>query len=103
MEIFYKIIMGLFLATILPQFIKIATDVKKTKKITFSHLFIDGGMPSSHSSFVAALSTAVVMTEQISILTLITLAFAAIVIRDSFGIRLEVGKQKKILEKHFKR
>lgn len=91
--------MGLFLATILPQFIKIATDVKKTKKITFSHLFIDGGMPSSHSSFVAALSTAVVMTEQISILTLITLAFAAIVIRDSFGIRLEVGKQKKILEK----
>lgn len=99
MEVIYKIVIGLILATILPQFIKIITEVSKTGRLEFSHLFLDGGMPSSHSSFVAALSTAVVMAEGITMLTLITLAFSAVIIRDSFGIRLEVGKQKKILEK----
>tara|TARA_Y100000034_G_scaffold70946_1_gene85519 strand:- start:1429 stop:1845 length:417 start_codon:yes stop_codon:yes gene_type:complete len=99
MDIFYKILIGLILATFFPQTIKIITEIIKTKKLQLSHFFIDGGMPSSHSSFVSALSTAMLMTQGTSILTLITLAFSAIIIRDSFGIRLEVGKQKKLLEK----
>jgi len=99
MEVIYKIIIGLVLVIVLPQLIKIITETSKTKKLEFSYLFIDGGMPSSHSSFVSALSTAIVMAEGITILSLITLAFSAVIIRDSFGIRLEVGKQKKILEK----
>jgi len=99
MEVIYKIIIGLILAIVLPQLIKIITEVSKTKKLELSHFFLNGGMPSSHSSFVSALSTAIVMVEGINILSLITLAFSSVIIRDSFGIRLEVGKQKKILEK----
>ncbi len=99
MDIFYKIIIGLILATFFPQTIKTITEIIKTKKISLSHFFTDGGMPSSHSSFVSALSTAMIMTQGTSIITLITLAFSAVIIRDSLGIRLEVGKQKKILEK----
>jgi hypothetical protein len=99
MDIFYKIIMGLILATFFPQTIKTVKEIIKTKKITLSHFFTNGGMPSSHSSFVSALSTAMLMIQGTTILTLITLAFSAIIIRDSFGIRLEVGKQKKLLEK----
>jgi uncharacterized protein len=99
MEVIYQIIGGLVLAIVLPQFIKVITEVSKTKRLEFSHLFIDGGMPSSHSSFVSALSTAMVIVEGITMLTLITLAFSSVIIRDSFGIRLEVGKQKKILER----
>jgi len=97
---FYKIIIGLALAALLPQIIKIITESIKSKQFRLSYFFLDGGMPSSHSSFVAALTVGMVMTQGItSMLTLMALAFSSIVIRDSCGIRLEVGKQKKILEK----
>ncbi len=99
MEVFYKIFIGLILATFFPQTIKTITEIIKTKRISLSHLFIDGGMPSSHSSFVSALSTAMLLTEKLSMITLVTLAFSAIVIRDSLGVRLEVEKQKKIFKK----
>ena len=71
----------------------------KSKKFEFSYFFLNGGMPSSHSSFVSALSTAIILTQGLSPITLVTLAIASVIVRDSFGIRLEVGKQKKILEK----
>ena len=96
---FYKIAFGLILAMFIPQLIKIITETTKNKKFKFSYFFLDGGMPSSHSSFVAALSTSIILTQGFSAITLVTLAISSVIIRDSFGIRLEVGKQKKILEK----
>ena len=96
---FYLMATGLILAMFIPQLIKIITETTKNKKFEFSYFFLDGGMPSSHSSFVAALSTAIVLTQGNSVITLVTLAISSVIIRDSFGIRLEVGKQKKILEK----
>ncbi len=96
---FYTIALGLVLAMFIPQCIKIITETTKNKKFEFSYFFLDGGMPSSHSSFVAALSTAIILTQGLSVITLVTLAISSVIIRDSFGIRLEVGKQKKILEK----
>ena len=74
-------------------------EIIKTRKLSLSQLFVDGGMPSSHSSFVSALSTAMLLTEKLSMLSLVTIAFSAIVIRDSLGVRLEVEKQKKIFKK----
>lgn len=97
---FYKIIIGLSLAALFPQIIKIITESIKSKQFRLSYFFLDGGMPSSHSSFVAALTMGMIMTQGLTnMLTLLALAFSSIVIRDSCGIRLEVGKQKKILEK----
>ncbi len=100
MDTYYKIILGLILSALLPQLIKLTTETIKTKDFRLSYFFLDGGMPSSHSSFVSALSTAIILQEGLySMLTLVTLAFSFVVIRDACGIRLEVGKQKKILEK----
>ncbi|MBT3416492.1 divergent PAP2 family protein [Candidatus Woesearchaeota archaeon] len=96
---FYKIFLGLILAMAIPQLIKIITEIIKHKKFEFSYFFLDGGMPSSHSSFVSALSVAIFLTNGLSPISLVTLAISSIIIRDSFGIRLEVGKQKRILEK----
>ena len=96
---FYLMATGLILAMFIPQLIKIITETTKNKKFEFSYFFLDGGMPSSHSSSVAALSTAIGLTQGYSVITLVTLAISSVIIRDSFGIRLEVGKQKKILEK----
>jgi len=96
---FYKIFIGLILAMSIPQLIKIITEIIRHKKFEFSYFFLDGGMPSSHASFVSALSVAIFLTNGLAPISLVTLAISSIIIRDSFGIRLEVGKQKRILEK----
>ncbi len=101
MEDLYLITMGLILAILIPQSIKTITTIIKTRKLTLSSLFVNGGMPSSHSSFVAALSTAILITQKFSMLSIVVLAFSLIIIRDSFGIRLEVEKQKKIFRKMY--
>jgi hypothetical protein len=66
-----------------------------------------GGMPSSHSASVAALSTAVGLQEGFgSALFGVTLYFSLIVMYDAAGLRRAAGKQaavlNRLIESHFK-
>ncbi len=59
-----------------------------------------GGMPSSHSSTVVALTTACAFTRGVaSPLFAICTIFAIVVMHDAAGVRLETGKQAVILNK----
>ena len=65
-----------------------------------------GGMPSSHSASVAALSTAVGLQEGYgSALFAVTLYFSLIVMYDAAGLRRAAGKQaavlNRLIERHF--
>jgi acid phosphatase family membrane protein YuiD len=65
-----------------------------------------GGMPSSHSASVAALSTAVGLQEGFgSALFGITLYFSLIVMYDAAGLRRAAGRQaavlNRLIERHF--
>ena len=65
-----------------------------------------GGMPSSHSAAVAALSTAVGLQEGFrSALFGVTLYFSLIVMYDAAGLRRAAGRQARVLnrliESHF--
>ncbi|WKC75818.1 divergent PAP2 family protein [Borreliella valaisiana] len=86
------------------QVIKYGIQTVKTRKLklTPAHLlkkiFLEtGGMPSSHSSTVTALSTSIALTEGIGTNFIIALAFALITIRDSFGVRYMSGVQAEYL------
>ena len=60
-------------------------DRSVVKKKAFFEL---GGMPSSHSAFVSALSTSVGLTEDFSsTIFLVTLGFSALIIHDAVHIR----------------
>jgi len=66
-----------------------------------------GGMPSSHSASVAALSTAVGLQEGFtSLLFGVTLYFSLIVMYDAAGLRRNAGRQaavlNRLIESHFK-
>jgi len=66
-----------------------------------------GGMPSSHSASVAALSTAVGLQEGFtSALFAVTLYFSLIVMYDAAGLRRAAGKQaavlNRLIDSHFK-
>jgi len=58
----------------------------------------DGGMPSCHSSTVCALSTAAALTEGVtSPIFAVCMILAIIVMHDAMGVRLETGKQAKVI------
>ncbi len=64
--------------------------------------FLDGmgGMPSSHSSFVASITTLIYLNYGLfSPLFAICLVFSLVTIYDAMGIRYESGKQAQVLNK----
>ncbi len=57
-----------------------------------------GGMPSSHTAGVIALTTSIAMTEGFgTVYFAIAATFAAIVIHDAMGIRRAAGKQAEVI------
>lgn len=68
------------------------------KEFSPSRIFGSGGMPSSHTSTVIALAIAVGYQEGVmSAIFAVTIFFTIIVIHDAIGVRLETGKQAKVL------
>lgn len=65
----------------------------------FARLFQTGGMPSSHSAAVAALSTAVLREEGPGPLAAATLFFSLLVMYDAAGLRRAAGRQATILNR----
>ncbi len=87
-------IFGWFLA----QLIKFIIELAECKKPDFSLFVSSGGMPSSHSSSVCALATAIAIEYGFSS-PLFSIAFilGLIVMYDAMGVRRETGKQAEIL------
>ncbi len=79
------------------QFLKVLTGVFRMREFSLRALFFGtGGMPSSHTASVAALCTAVGVTEGFaSPLLAITGLLCIIVMNDATGVRRETGKQSK--------
>ena len=88
-----------FLIAIFSQIVKTIIETIKYKKINISRLFDGmGGMPSTHSSLVASITTLIYLNYGItSSLFSISLIFSLIVIYDSMGIRYESGKQAEVI------
>jgi acid phosphatase family membrane protein YuiD len=85
-------------ALIVAQFLKVVVVLVIDKKIEMFRLSSTGGMPSSHSSTVAALTTSMGYIYGIeSPYFAIAAVFGMIVIYDSIGIRRAAGKHAEIL------
>ena len=82
------------------QFLKLFTGAYRNKKLRVIDLFVSsGGMPSSHSAAVSALTTASLCEYGItSFQFTVTFILALIVMHDAAGVRNQVGKQAKIIK-----
>jgi len=89
------IIISLVITFILTQLTKFFVHWYKTKQFDLMKFVEGGGMPSSHTSLVTALTVSIFLTEGFSTLFIIAFVFSVIVIRDAMGIRSYVGKQAK--------
>lgn len=86
-------------AWLLAQILKIFTGFFKEQKFSVkTMLFGTGGMPSSHTATVAALSTACAIGEGFdSAIFAISVVLTVIVMIDATGVRRETGKQSRAL------
>lgn len=86
------------ISVITAQIIKLPIQRLIDKRWTPSIIFSTGGMPSSHSAFVTALTLAFLLTEGISSpYFAISFVFASVIIHDAVGIRREAGKHATVL------
>lgn len=82
------------------QLIKVIHTLIVSKKIDFRRFVGSGGMPSSHSSFVTSLATAVGIEEGFSGAAFaIATVMAMVVMYDAAGVRRAAGQQARILNK----
>ncbi len=88
------------LAWFVAQILKVLFVLIKYKKIDFTRFIGSGGMPSSHSAFVTAMSFGVgekmgYSTELFAVCAI----FSLIVMYDASGVRRAAGKQAAVLNK----
>ncbi len=96
----YKYILVPFLVWFAIQLFKLIYDLVTTKKFNFKRIMQAGGMPSSHSAVVVALTTMVGKDLGIqSPLFGVSLIFSFVVMYDAAGVRRAAGKQAKMLNK----
>lgn len=99
MEIFYNFpLWAALFAIAFAQFIKVPLAFIPTRKLDWTLLTSTGGMPSSHSAAVTALSTAIALEEGLaSPFFAISAIFGIIVMFDATGIRRHAGYHATVL------
>lgn len=89
-------VMGWFSA----QVLKTAIDAYFNKSINWERMTGSGGMPSSHSSLVVALTVSAALQYGLeSPYFAVCFVFSSVVMYDATGVRRETGKQAVILNK----
>ena len=84
----------------LAQVIKTALDAYLNHGISWERLNGSGGMPSSHTSTVVALTTAAALQYGLqSPAFAVSFILASVVMYDATGVRMETGKQAVLLNK----
>lgn len=87
-----------FFAWLIAQIVKPFISMITTREFNAHMLLSTGGMPSSHTSTVIALTTSVGMLEGVgSVHFAICIVFSIIVLHDAMNIRLEAGKQAEVI------
>ncbi len=93
-----EIVFSAVSANFIAQFYKFMISLIVEKKINFKRLFQTGGMPSSHSAFMMAMTTSTGLISGFdSVEFAIALTIALLVMYDAAGLRRAVGKQASVL------
>jgi acid phosphatase family membrane protein YuiD len=85
---------------VLSQVSKFISYSVKDKALNIKYLFTAGGMPSSHSAFVTALSVSIGLWNGFqSDLFAVSFVFSAVIVYDAFRLRGTVQEHSRILNK----
>lgn len=91
-------LMAAIIACVTAQLLKPIFAIFSGHKFSYHQLLSTGGMPSSHTSAVIALTSSIGAIYGVgNVAFAISFVFSIIVMHDAMGIRLEAGKQAKVI------
>jgi len=80
------------------QLLKVVIEFLRVKRLRPGLMLSTGGMPSSHSSFMAAMSTAVGLRSGFdSTIFAVAAAITMVVMSDAAGVRRDAGRQAEVI------
>lgn len=95
-----KIFDIVFVALFSAQALKVILSLFTEKRLNFRKFLDTGSMPSSHTSSVVSLTTAIGVKEGLqSPIFALSVVFAVVVMYDATGVRRAAGKQASVLNK----
>ncbi|MCD4817931.1 MAG: divergent PAP2 family protein [Candidatus Cloacimonetes bacterium] len=95
-----KLLDIVMVSLIVAQALKVVISIFTEKRINFRKFLDTGNMPSSHTSSVVSLATAIGIKEGISsTFFAISIVLATVVMYDATGVRRAAGKQATVLNK----
>ena len=95
-----KPLVAAVIAWAIAQLIKVIIDSIFSKKLSLKSLVASGGMPSSHSSLVTALTTAIGIQYGLgSVYFALAATLSMIVMYDAFNVRRAAGEHAKAINK----
>ncbi|MBL7050778.1 divergent PAP2 family protein [Candidatus Woesearchaeota archaeon] len=97
-----KIVLSCVFGWFFVQLLKGILVCVKKRKFDVKSFFLMGHMPSSHSSFVSALSAGVFLEQGVSALFVVSAVFSLVIMRDAFGARWQIGENSKVINKFAK-
>ncbi len=96
--LYNKALAAAFAGVLVAQLLKPFLIWPIERKFRYPLFFSTGGMPSSHTAMVVALTTSIFLTEGPSTLPFaIAMTFSLITMHDAMGIRQAAGKQAKVI------
>ena len=97
-----QVLISAVLGWTVAQFLKTVIDMVLNRSFNPERIFGSGGMPSSHSATVCALTTASGMKYGAGRFEFaVIFVLAMIVMYDAMGVRRETGKQAKLMNRVF--
>lgn len=95
-----RVLLAALLGWLVAQTAKVIISVIKTKKFDAERLSGAGGMPSSHSCMVTALTISAAMIEGVnSTVFALAVVFAFVTLYDAMGVRWQAGLHARVLNR----
>ncbi len=94
----HRVAIAALLAGLTAQMLKVVIELIRTRRLNLLRFFDNGGMPSSHTALVTALTIGVGRDAGVgSPLFAVTLLFSLYFVFEAAGLRMEVGNQARTL------
>ena len=94
----HRIAIAALVAGLSAQLLKVLIELIRTGRLNLVRFFDNGGMPSSHTALVTALTIGVGRDAGVgSPLFAVTLLFSLYFVFEAAGLRMEVGNQARVL------
>jgi len=94
----HRVAIAALVAGLTAQVLKVVIELIRTRRVNMLRFFDNGGMPSSHTALVTALTIGVGRDAGIdSPLFAVTLLFSLYFVFEAAGLRMEVGNQARTL------